>query len=98
MHTKEDGKMSRIQVMFNPKTIALIGATEKEGAVGRTILENLLRSKERRIFPVNSHTSKVLDVDSYPNIAAVPEHVELAIVATVTGFKIAFPSKCPSIC
>ena len=45
--------MSHIQVMFNPKTIALIGATEKEGAVGRTILGNLLRSKERKIFPVN---------------------------------------------
>jgi acetyltransferase len=74
--------MSRIQVMFNPKTIALIGATEKEGAVGRTILENLLRSKERRIFPVNPHTSKVLDVESYPTIAGVPEHVDLAVVAT----------------
>ena len=52
---REDRKMSRIQVMFDPKTIALIGATEKEGAIGRTILENLLRSKERRIFPVNPH-------------------------------------------
>jgi acetyltransferase len=54
--------------MFDPKTIALIGATEKEGAVGRTILENLLRSKERRIFPVNPHTNKVLGVESYPTI------------------------------
>ncbi len=74
--------MSRIQVMFNPKTIALIGATEKEGAVGRTILENLLRSKERRIFPVNPDVSEVLDVESYPTIAGVPEHVDLAVVAT----------------
>jgi acetyltransferase len=68
--------------MFNPKTIALIGATEKKGAAGRTILENLLRSKERKVFPVNPHTSKVLDVGSYPTIASVPEHVELAVVAT----------------
>jgi acetyltransferase len=68
--------------MFDPKTIALIGATEKEGAVGRTILENLLRSKERRIFPVNPHTSKVLNVEAYPTIARVPEHVDLAVVAT----------------
>src|SRR4030042_4333972 len=74
--------MSHIQVMFDPKTIALIGATEKEGAVGRTILDNLLRSKERRIFPVNPHMSKVLDVECYPVIATVPEHVDLAVVAT----------------
>ncbi|MFZ3255168.1 MAG: bifunctional acetate--CoA ligase family protein/GNAT family N-acetyltransferase [Syntrophales bacterium] len=68
--------------MFDPKTIALIGATEKEGAVGRTILENLLRSKERGIFPVNPHASKVLDVESYPTIGGVPKHVDLAVVAT----------------
>ena len=74
--------MSRMQVMFNPKTIALIGATEKEGAVGRTILENLLRSKERKIFPVNPHTNKVINMDTYPTIASVPEHMDLAVVAT----------------
>jgi len=68
--------------MFDPKTIALIGATEKEGAVGRTILDNLLRSKERKIFPINPHTSKILDMESYPSITGVPEHVDLAVVAT----------------
>ncbi len=74
--------MSRLQVMFNPKTVALIGASDKKGAVGRTILENLLRSKERRIFPVNPHTSTVLGAESYPTIAGVPEPVDLAVVAT----------------
>ena len=74
--------MSRIKVMFDPKTIALIGATEKEGAIGRTILENLLRSKERKIFPVNPRRSRILDVESYPSITGVPEHVDLAVVAT----------------
>ncbi|MGV8073767.1 MAG: GNAT family N-acetyltransferase [Syntrophobacteraceae bacterium] len=74
--------MSRLRVMFDPKTIALIGATEKEGAVGRTILENLLRSKRRRIFPVNPHMSKVMGVKSYPDISSVPEQVMLAVVAT----------------
>ncbi len=74
--------MGRIQVMFNPKTIALIGATEKEGAIGRTIFENLLKSKERKIYPINPHINKVLGVEGYSAIANVPEHVELAIVAT----------------
>ncbi|MBN1830407.1 MAG: CoA-binding protein, partial [Deltaproteobacteria bacterium] len=74
--------MSRIQVMFDPKTIALLGATEKEGAVGRTILENLLRSKERKIFPINPHREMILGVKSYSSIAAVSDHVDLAVVAT----------------
>lgn len=74
--------MGHIQVMFNPGTVALIGATEKRGAIGRAILENLLRSKERRIFPVNPLREKVLGVKSYPSITSVPEHVNLAVVAT----------------
>lgn len=74
--------MSHMKAMFDPRTIALIGATEKEGAVGRKILENLLRSQGRRIFPINPHASKLLDVESYAALAGVPEHVELAIVAT----------------
>jgi acetyltransferase len=68
--------------MFDPKAIALIGAAEKEGAIGRTIFENLLRSKKRKIFPVNPHAGKILDVNSYPSIAGVPGHVDLAVVAT----------------
>ena len=79
---KENGKVSRIQVMFDPKTIALIGATQKDGAVGQIIFKNLLQSKDRKIFPINPHTSKLFNMDSYPSIAAVPEHVELAVVAT----------------
>lgn len=74
--------MSRIQNMFDPKIIALIGATEREGAVGRTIMENLLRSKERKIFPVTQHGNKILGVDSYPTIGHVSQHVNLAVVAT----------------
>ena len=74
--------MSHLQVMFDPKTIALIGATEKEGAVGRIILENLLQSKNRRIFPINPYKDRVLDVASYSSIAGTPEPVELAVVAT----------------
>ena len=46
-------KIGDIRKMLNPETIALIGATEEEGSVGRTIMENLLLSKDRRIFPVN---------------------------------------------
>ncbi len=67
--------------MFDPKTIALIGATEKEGAIGRKILENLLRSHDRGIFPVNPNASKVLGIKSYPDISSIPEKVMLAVVA-----------------
>jgi len=68
--------------MLNPKTVALIGASEKEGSVGRAILENLLLAKNRKIFPVNPSKTTVLEVQSFPDIARVPEPVDLAVIAT----------------
>jgi len=68
--------------LFNPGTIALIGASEKEGSVGRAIMENLLDSKKIKIFPVNSKREKVLGIKCYPNIAKIPEKIDLSIVAT----------------
>jgi acetyltransferase len=68
--------------MLDPKSIALIGATEAEGTVGRTIMENLMRSDGRAIFPVNPHHESVFDIGCLPSIGAVPGPVDLAVVAT----------------
>lgn len=68
--------------MLDPKTIAVIGASETEGTVGRTLMDNAIGSRGRTVFPVNPNHKKVLDLDAYPTIGAVPEPVDLAIVAT----------------
>ena len=70
--------------MLNPQTIALIGATEKEGTPGRTLLENLYSwSKDlRKIFLVNPNRKTVLGHECYPEISAVPEHIDLSIIVT----------------
>jgi acetyltransferase len=46
-------ELGDISIMLNPKTVALIGATEREGSIGRTVLENLLLSDNRKIFHVS---------------------------------------------
>ena len=45
--------MGDLQKIFNPRTIAVIGATEKEGPFGRAILENVLAPTTRTIYHVN---------------------------------------------
>ena len=67
--------------MFNPQTIALIGATEAPDSVGRTLMENLL-SFGRPLYPINLKRDTVLGVKAFPNIADVPAAVDLAIIAT----------------
>ncbi|MFP4559078.1 MAG: GNAT family N-acetyltransferase [Archaeoglobaceae archaeon] len=74
--------MRSIKKMLDPQTVSLIGASDREGSVGRTVLENLLTSEERKVFPVNPNRENVLELDCYPSISEVPEKVDLAVIAT----------------
>jgi len=72
-----------LDAIFRPKTVAVIGATEKEGSVGRTILWNLISTTfGGTIFPVNPTRPSVLGIKAYPTIGDVPEQVDLAIIVT----------------
>ncbi len=72
-----------LDVIFSPQSVALIGATEREGSVGRTILWNLMtNSFGGTIFPINPKRSSVLGIKAYPSIGDVPEQIDLAIIVT----------------
>jgi acetyltransferase len=74
---------SALSAIFQPRTVAVIGATEKPASVGRTVLRNLLSQPSgATIFPVNPGRSNVLGIRCYPTIAAIGEAVDLAIVIT----------------
>lgn len=69
--------------IFNPHTVAVIGASEKPGSVGCQILRNLLSSPfGGTFFPINPNRTNVLGIRSYPTIASISQPVELAIIAT----------------
>lgn len=70
-----------LESFFRPRSIALIGATDREGSVGRAIWENLY-SFGGVVFPVNGRRTEVLGVKAFPNIAALPEVPDLVIVVT----------------
>jgi acetyltransferase len=67
--------------MLNPRTVALIGATEAQHSVGLTIMENLL-SFDGKVYPINPKRATVLGAKAFANIADAPEQVDLAIIAT----------------
>ena len=74
--------MNILDKFFNPKSIALIGASDKEGSVGRIILENLLLGKEfREIYPVNPFKKEILGLKCYPSVRSIPKPIDLAIIA-----------------
>jgi acetyltransferase len=72
-----------LNAIFSPKVVAVIGATENPGTVGRTVFQNLGRGGfDGVVYPVNPKRSSVLCVKAYPNIASVPEKVDLAVICT----------------
>ena len=72
-----------LDVYFAPQSVAVIGASETPESVGRTLLWNLISNPfGGTVFPVNPKRPSVLGIKAYPKISAVPETVDLAIVAT----------------
>jgi acetyltransferase len=73
----------QLDTFFSPKTVAVIGATEKAGSVGRTVLWNLISSPfGGTVYPVNPNRPNVLGIRAYPKIADIPELIDLAVIVT----------------
>jgi acetyltransferase len=71
-----------LSVFFSPRTVAVLGATESAESIGRTVLWNLVTNPfGGTVFPVNPKHSSVLGIKAYPSIDAVPEKVDLAVLA-----------------
>ena len=74
-------RRSSLNAMFTPESVAVIGATEAPGSVGRALVENL-KSYHGLLYPVNLKRDTILGVPAFAKIGAVPDHIDLAIIAT----------------
>ena len=69
--------------IFNPRNVAVVGATDKTGSVGRTLLWNLVSHPfGGAVFPVNPKRPSVLGIKAYPTLLAVPDEIDLAVIVT----------------
>jgi acetyltransferase len=69
--------------LFAPRSVAVIGATERPGSVGRSVLWNLLSNPfGGTVFPVNSKRPNVLGIKAYPRVSDLPDKVDLVVVTT----------------
>src|SRR5579871_4632725 len=77
------GRSQPLDIFFSPKTVAVIGATETPGSVGRTVLWNLVTNPfGGTVYPVNPKRPNVLGIKAYKSVADIPEPVDLAVVVT----------------
>jgi acetyltransferase len=72
-----------LDVLFRPRSVALIGAGKQPGSIGAVLARNLLAAGfDGPIMPVNPHEVAIAGVLTYPTIAALPLVPDLAVVAT----------------
>ncbi|MDY6852038.1 MAG: acetate--CoA ligase family protein, partial [Thermodesulfobacteriota bacterium] len=68
---------------FEPRSIAIIGASQKEQSIGGAILQNLTQAGFKGpVFPVNPTYGKLLDIKCHPSLSRIDEPVDLAVITT----------------
>ena len=72
-----------LDLLFSPRSVAVIGATEAPGSVGRTLLQNLTATPfGGTVYPVNPRRDSILGLRAYRSVADIAAPVDLAVIVT----------------
>ncbi|MHA1576201.1 MAG: acetate--CoA ligase family protein [Candidatus Thorarchaeota archaeon] len=85
MNSPTRDNFTEIDSFFNPKSVALVGASSDYRKLGNSILMNLLAS-EIDIYPVSRNRDRILGVKAYPSLEALPKPVDLVIVVVAAKY------------
>ena len=73
--------------LFNPRSVAIIGASTKELSIGNVITKNLLKYEFKGpIYPINPKADEIRGIKAYPSILNVPGEVDLAHISIPSKF------------
>jgi acetyltransferase len=78
---------NKLEKFFNPKSVAVIGASSNREKIGYGIMRNLLDAKFKgKIYPINLNDKRIANLKAYPSVAEVPGKVDLAIIVIPAQF------------
>jgi acetyltransferase len=74
--------LHNLDKIFEPRSVAVIGASEREGSIGYALMRNLIQAGyDGRLVPVNPRYSTIHGLEAYPSVAEVDHRVDLAVIA-----------------
>ena len=86
-----------LDAIFAPRSVAVIGASERPGSVGRSVLWSLVSSPfGGTVYPVSEKRQSVLGIKAYGSVSEIPEQVDLAVVVTPAATVPAIIEECVS--
>ena len=69
-------------VFLSPESIAVIGASDKEGSIGRAITSNIMKGFKGTVYPISQTREKVFDKKAYKSVLDVPDPIDLVVIIT----------------
>ena len=85
---------AELNSIFYPKSVSIIGASNREGSFGRLFLEGFKRMGFPEIYPVNPREKELLGLETYPTITDIPYDVDLAILLIPQSETLKIVSEC----
>jgi acetyl coenzyme A synthetase (ADP forming)-like protein len=76
----------KIESLFSPKSVAIIGASRDPNKIGNVVLRNFIQSFKGKIFPVNPNAENVLGLKCYKSVLDIKEKVDLAVIVVPAQF------------
>ena len=71
-----------LQHFFSPSSVAVVGASQNPAKIGYEILNNIVRyGYGGAVYPINPKAQEIMGHSAYPALSAVPDRVDLAVVA-----------------
>lgn len=73
--------LAGIEAIFNPGSVAVIGASDNPGKLGSHVMRSLTEGRyPGRIYPVNPRKDEILGIKTYPSLSQTPDNVDLSII------------------
>ena len=87
--------VASMQPVLMPASVAVIGASRRAGSVGRVILRNIISGGfSGPVYPVNPYASELDGIACVPSVAALPDQVDLAVIAVPAGAVLGIAEDC----
>jgi len=87
--------VASMRPMLMPASVAVVGASRRPGSVGRTILRNIVSGGfAGPVYPVNPHAAELDGIECLPSAAALPDHVDLAVIAVPAPAVLGIAEEC----
>ncbi len=79
--------INKLEAIFYPQSIAIIGASRQKGSVGQAVLSNIIDSRFQGVaYPVNPKAKGVLGIKCYASVRDIPDDVDLAVIIVPSRF------------